>query len=160
MSNQQSALSTDITFASAAPVSVGIRPSRLIVSEPTHRWRAAVVDGLQELVRLPPGWDGYSGQAVSFLNATFALQLLETVCSSDTVVPQIVPGASGDLQIEWHTSRGDIELHIRAPNDVIAWHSNALTGADGEEIALTNNFIAVADWLEDLERPGAAAAAA
>ena len=151
---------TDTSFASAVPVSLPTRPARLIISEQAYRWRDAVVQQLEELVRLAPGWDGYSGEPVSLLNANFALRLLEKVCAGNTTVPQIVPGSSGDLQIEWHTPRGDIELHVRAPNDVFAWHSNAQTGADGEEVALTTDFIAVANWLEDLEPPGAAAAAA
>jgi hypothetical protein len=152
--------SMDTSFASAVPVSLPTRPVRLIISEPVRGWTDAVKKQLEELVRLPTGWDGYAGEAVSLLNAYFALRLLEGVCGSDAPVPQIVPGSSGDLQIEWHTTRGDIELYVRAPNDVLAWHSNAQTGPDGEELALSTDFIAVARWLEDLEPSGAAAAAA
>src|SRR6266581_1593483 len=151
---------TDTSFASAVPVSLPTRPARLIISEPVHGWRDAVAKQLEELVRLPAGWDGYAAEAVSLLNANFALRLLERVCASDTIVPQIIPGSSGDLQIEWHTAHGDIEIHVRAPNDVLAWRSNEQIGPDGEELTLTNDFIAVAHWLEDLEPPGAAAAAA
>jgi hypothetical protein len=141
-------------FDAATIIPLGNRPVRRIVEEPNHEWRAGVIDRLQELVTLPMGWDGYGGAPVSFWNATFALRMLETVCAPSSPVPQIVPGASGDLQIEWHTPAGDIELHVRGPNDVIACH-----GA-GPELALTNNFIEVAAWVEALGRSRAAVAAA
>jgi hypothetical protein len=153
--------SSSVSIAFSAPVvPIGTRPARLPVTEPDQKWRPEVINRLQELLRLDEGWDGYNGQPISLLNAHFALRVLEATCSSRTSVPQIVPGTSGDLQIEWHTDRADIELHVRAPNDVFAWHRNASTGPDGEEVILTNNFIVVANWIEDLERPGAAAAAA
>jgi hypothetical protein len=146
--------SSSSVYSADNVVPIGNRSSRLIVAEPEHDWRLDVISRLEELVRLPRGWDGYAGEPVSLLNANFALRMLEIICSPKTQVPQIVPGSSGDLQIEWHTPSGDIELHVRGPNDVLAWHG------DGQELPLTNNFIDVAAWIEDLERPSAAAAAA
>ena len=65
-------------------------------------------------------------------------------------VPQIVPGVAGDLQVEWHIARTDIELDIRGPNDVRAWICNERTGPDGQEFDLTNDFTIVAKWIRDL----------
>src|SRR5262249_17244565 len=144
---------------SASVVQIGARVRRLIVAEPSHQWRSNVVDRLEELVRLPVGWDGYAGEPVSLLNANFALRVLEAVCSPESPVPQIVPGTTGDLQIEWHAPQGEIELHVRAPNDVMAWY-RAADSNEEEELFLTTNFIRVADWVKLLERPRAASAAA
>lgn len=161
MNQTQATSNVDTSYLSSDTiVSIARRPSRLMVTEPVAEWHSAVVARLGELIRLPPGWDGYRGEPVSFLIANFTLRMLEAVCGNDTPAPQIVPGSSGDVQIEWHTPCGQIELHVRAPNDVLAWHRNANTGADGEEIALSNDFIRVVRWIEDLERDGAAAAAA
>ncbi len=106
---------------SANVVSIPTASARLVVFEPNHDWRTAVMKRLEQLVRLDLGWDGYSGQPVSLENAAFALRVLEAVCGPDASPPQLVPGSSGDLQIEWHTLKGDIELHVIAPNRVHAW---------------------------------------
>jgi hypothetical protein len=137
-------------FSTAAVVPIRKAPSRFIISEPVASWRDAVLCRLNDLVRLPFGWDGYNGEPVSFSYASYALRLLEAVCGDRAPEPQIVPGSSGDLQIEWHTPRGEIELHIRGPNDVLAWHRDSDTGSDGEEVALTNNFLVVIGWIENL----------
>ena len=125
-------------------------------------WQLAVQARLQELIRLENGWDGYEGQPVGFGNAVFAVRVLESICVGDTPAPSIVPGSAGDLQLEWHLPGGEIELHVRAPNDVHAWRF--VTGAHPREEALliSTDFSAVAKWLRDLTEaqlaPHAAAA--
>ncbi|MBV6325504.1 hypothetical protein [Duganella violaceipulchra] len=106
----------------------------------------AVRAKLAALRQLAYGWDGYRGVAVSHENAYFAAQLLSQICGPDTPTPAIVPGAVGDLQIEWHTAHGDLELHIVRPYDVRAFVSFANYGAD-EELSLTRDFSQVAKWL-------------
>lgn len=135
-------------------------PARILITENVSSWSGAVKKRLEELIKLPAGWDGYQGIHVSFENANFALRVLDAICGLETRVPQIVPGAAGDLQIEWHTLNGDIELHVRAPNDVHAWR--ALTGGDpdGEELDLTNDFAAIGQWVKEISEPPIAAAAA
>jgi hypothetical protein len=120
------------------------------VTEPSKAWREAVIARLDCLIRLERGWDGYEGMPVSFANATFALRMLESACGDDAPVPEIVPGADGDLQIEWHLAGEDIELHVRGPNDVIAWRMVGENDPDGEEIPLTNDFTIVVRWIENL----------
>ncbi len=126
-----------------------------------QKGRESVIRRLNELTALQAGWDGYGGVSVTFENAYFAMQVLEACCRSDDPTPQSVPGASSDLQIEWHLERGDIELHILEPNDVHAWHVDENTGFDGEEVSLTNDFNAVLRWIKNLtEAPRAAVPAA
>ena len=119
--------------------------ARTVVSQPDREWRAPVMEKLKELTALPIGWDGYAAPPVSFTNAEFALRMLEAVCSSESITPQIVPGSGGDLQIEWHTPKGSIELHVKGPNAVHAWRSGF--GLTDEELNLTNDFTAVVGWL-------------
>lgn len=123
-------------------------PARRLIGELLWAGRDVVLSSLQELVRLEVGWDGYDAPPVSLDNAYFALEVLKTVCNSNTHPPQIVPGSLGDLQIEWHTSRGSIELHIRRPFDVLACRTTA-NGAH-EEMTVTNDFLKVASWVSEL----------
>lgn len=143
-----SALGSEDLTASAKPS----------LTEPVSVWRRPVGRRLEELIRLPKGWDGYGGLPVDFLNAYFALSMLESICANSSEVPQIVPGVSGDLQIEWHTLKGDVELHVLSPNKVRAWYSKVDGSEEGLE--LTNNFRQVAQWVMDITEPPIALTAA
>ena len=139
---------------------IGSRPIRMLISAPELNWRDSVIARLNELVALEIGWDGYDGRPVSFEVANFALRVLETVCQVDAPEPQIVPGNSGDLQIEWHTPEGDIELHVREPNDVHAWRSQTTPVESISELFLKTDFIEVAGWIKELGEPSRAASVA
>jgi hypothetical protein len=134
---------------SEAPVT----PVGYLMTDSGQKWREPVIRRLNELTALQSGWDGYEGVPVSFQNAYFAMEMLDACCRGDAPPPQIVPGSNGDLQIEWHLERGDIELHILGPNDVRAWHANENTGFDGEEVPLTNDFTMVLRWIRNLTEP-------
>lgn len=126
--------------------------TRILVSEPgySYNWWPDIQKRLEHLLCLESGWDGYQGEPVSLSNASFALKVLESICTNDTPPPQIVPGTGGDLQIEWHSNATEIELHIIAPNNVEAWICSSETGEDGKELFLTNNFIEVANILRKM----------
>lgn len=124
--------------------------TRVRITDPIRNWREPVVNRLNDLVGLERGWDGYRAEPVTFENANFALRMLEASCSAKAPVPQIVPGVSGDLQVEWHIRNTDIELDIRGPNKVHAWCRNESTGPDGEEFDLSNDFTIVANWIREL----------
>ena len=127
-----------------------VTPVGYLMTDFGQKWRAQVIQRLNELVALQPGWDGYEGSPVTFENAYFAMEVLDACCRSDDPTPQIVPGTSGDLQIEWHLEKGDIELHILSPNHVHAWHFHENTGFEGEEVLLTNDFTVVVRWIGNL----------
>jgi hypothetical protein len=131
-----------------------------MVFSSSQKWRDAVIKRLEELIRLERGWDGYDGVPVSLENVTFALRMLEAICAPDAPAPQLVPGSSGDLQIEWHVVGGDIELHVQAPHKVNAWRTTINGGGRGEEIDLTNDFSTVATWVRQLTEPDLAPATA
>ena len=133
------------------------RNSRLEV-EPL--WLSLSKGRLEVLVsQLAVDWDGYGGKPVNFLNAYFAIQILESVCLDSTPAPSIVPGHRGDLQLEWHTETIDVELHVIAPNQVAV--SLVKTFPDGteneESFRLTNDFTAVAKWVKTISEVNIAA---
>src|SRR5262245_40168454 len=93
---------------------------QIAITEIDGEWKASVKQRLEELIRLEEGWDGYVAFPVSFETAVFALRMLESICGPNTPAPQIVPGLTRDIQIEWHTHHGDIELWVQSPNNVHA----------------------------------------
>ena len=122
--------------------------TRVIVSKRPTEWYDIVESKLGELVvDLRAGWDGYDAQPVALPNAIFALSMLNSVCRSDTLAPQIVPGTTGDLQIEWHTEHVDIELTVKNPNEVHAWRCLVSGDPDGESLDLTTDFTDVVNWI-------------
>jgi hypothetical protein len=128
-----------------------------IVSSQVGHWHKQVGDRFEQLIKLENGWDGYGGVAVRFDNACFAIEVLKVVCSLSVPSPQIVPGAAGDLQIEWHTDGADIELHVISPYNVHAWRATGATGSDGEEERLTNDFRIVTQWINEMMESQSAA---
>lgn len=153
-------------FSGSSTISGGV----FSLSVPGHRvivprqaeWQNQIMSRLAHLCKLPLGWDGYRARPVSFSTAHFALSVIERICDEQTPMPSIVPGTSGDLQIEWHLEGGDIELHVRAPNDVHAWRIASGADENGEELTLDVDFTIIGRWLKELlelQRASIAAAA-
>lgn len=123
------------------------RPRHRVIVEPQAlNWPDALRMRLNNLCNLPIGWDGYDGQPVNFWTASFAASLLSRLLVEDAPSPSIVPIASGGLQLEWHMAGFDIELEIEEPNSVRAWRCDHVTDLE-EEVALTNDFSGVAEWM-------------
>jgi len=106
-------------------------------------------DRLNELTSLPRGWDGYNGQSVSFNCAQFAADLIEHMGVANVPKPQLVPGADGTLQLEWHTNDYDVEVDVLSPYLVIATRLDHRTGVQ-EEIKIEPDFWLLESWIEDL----------
>ncbi|KUO64401.1 MAG: hypothetical protein APF80_04900 [Alphaproteobacteria bacterium BRH_c36] len=145
------------TAFAADVVPFPINSTRLSVYQPRHGWREKTKKRLEELTDLQQGWDGYNAEPVSIANAAFALSVLEAICAPDAAPPQLVPGNNRDLQIEWHTLRGDIELHVVAPNRVHAWRMSINDDSQEEDLELTTEFSSVAAWVKDMTEPDLAA---
>lgn len=130
------------------------------ISKPAHHWHREIEIKLNELTSLECGWDGYNARPVRFDTANFALQMLQHICPVDSPAPQIIPGTHGDLQIEWHTDNGDIELDVRAPYKVEAWFADHDTGPDGLEQLLRSDFTIASEWVRKVTEPTFAETAA
>lgn len=146
---------------SGSVVSLPLANTKLLVIETNHSWRPEVLRRFETLRELKYGWDGYQAQPVSLANMVFALNMLESTCGNEIPAPQIVPGVNGDLQLEWHTLKGDVELHVIAPNRVRAWRSLDGSLPREDELELTIEFSAVAAWVKEItEQPRALNSAA
>ena len=130
-----------------APLPITAR--KVIVQEYGSSWQQALSPRLEELVRLPNGWDGYRGRPISFACARFTAQLLVHLCREDLAPPALIPGSDGSVQIEWHENGYNVELDVRAPNNVLAKRYNLLSDED-EEISLSNDFTDIMGWIDTL----------
>jgi hypothetical protein len=84
------------------------------------RWLAPVMNRLNELARLPGGWDERSGLPVAVPTAVRALNLLGLIADATAPSPWVVPLGSGGVQLEWHEGNTTIEV--------------ALDGEGGDEV--------------------------
>ncbi|MBV8568259.1 MAG: hypothetical protein JO273_22675 [Methylobacteriaceae bacterium] len=135
-------------LSEASVVELQPRGARRLISDRSLAWADAAKNRLDHLCQLPVGWDGYGAGPVRFSVARFAYEMLRSICGPDTPPPSIVPGPSGDLQVEWHLESGDVELHVRAPNDVHAWRQAPDAGE--ECLDLRNDFTDLVRWIKEL----------
>ena len=75
--NSLSSMFDSTAFSGAQVLPIGGSIDRLTVHGPHGDWWKIVKPKLDELVRLPKGWDGYAGEPTSFSNAYFAARVLE-----------------------------------------------------------------------------------
>ncbi len=144
----------------AAISSLSVRQCSVRIPSLNSRRIKDLEDHLEELTSLPVGWDGYAGQPVSFGCAYFAANLIERLCIDAAPAPQLVPGADGTLQLEWHINQYDLEIDILGPYDVVASRYDHKNGQE-EEIEVKTDFTKLAEWIvalgQDREPPLAGA---
>jgi hypothetical protein len=74
---------------------------------------------LQELVRLPPGWDSYGGLPVQVKAVEGALRVLGTLPLNALPPLHISPVADGGLQLEWSFDDGRAaEIEVRPTGSI------------------------------------------
>lgn len=122
---------------------------RVRIEQPKSAWMIALQERFNEIVRLPIGWDGYTGIPVPFTTANFAAQIIERLYSKDVEPPSIVPGSDGSMQIEWHVNGYDIELDVLGQVNVGAYRYNHLTKIE-EELELEIDFTRIQEWISSL----------
>lgn len=130
--------------------SLSPRGTRIRVSYPQSPWILGLSDRLNKLTSLAAGWDGYQGRPVSLRCAMFAANLIERLFVDDVPPPQLVPGADGTLQMEWHRNGFDVEIDVLAPYEVIAVRRNLRTGKVDEE-NLETDYSLLGVWIAELK---------
>lgn len=93
-----------------------------------NRARAAIND----LTRLPPGWDGYHGIAVLPGVAEHALRLLEEIGAHTQIVPDVVPLSNGGMQLEWYVGIDEVEVEIAPDCATVLHHERTSDGSTTE----------------------------
>ena len=134
---------------------------QVVQNDPDFEWYRASKHTLNYLTQLPVGWDGHRATAVSLINAIFALDILKQICIEDTPPPHIAPGVNGNCQLEWHTLNGDLELNVKALNQVEVYYSVLSENPPIEqELTLRNDFTGIVDILRQITGSAIAHAAA
>lgn len=75
-------------------------------------WWNSVKSQLDELGRLPPGWDSYAAKVITASSRSTALDVLRQIATRKTPKPAIVPTSDGSIQVEWHTRGIDLEVRV------------------------------------------------
>ncbi|MBI3680891.1 MAG: hypothetical protein HY235_10900 [Acidobacteria bacterium] len=91
------------------------------------------VEGVVDLLGLPPGWNSYSAKPIAARNAVRAIQVLASLMNTETPPPAVVPRVQGGIQLEWHTKEIDIEVYIDSPEKVSFFAEHAKSGENIEE---------------------------
>ena len=68
---------------------------------------------VRKLLELPEGWDSYGAGVISDEAISGAAEVLAKLkLPSEAPRPNVVPGSSGSVQLEWHGCGVDVEIHI------------------------------------------------
>lgn len=108
-------------------------PAELLATSNLPVWLEPVFKKLAELLDLPPNWDSYGAKPVNPETAVYAINLLFDVMNDEMPAPSVVPTNRGGVQLEWHTTRGDLEIEIEAPYKVGAFFEDTPRGESWEE---------------------------
>lgn len=122
---------------------------RVCIPRTESSWFSNLKSRLDELTSLPVGWDGYTGQPVSFQCARFVANMLERLCQDDVPAPSLVPGSDGSLQVEWHRNMFDVELDVLGVHNVVATRVNLRTDEE-EVLEIQSDFTEIAEWIRAL----------
>lgn len=115
----------------------------------------ALTARLEELSRLPAGWDGCGARPVDPLIAAAARRLVERLPADLLQGAFAVPTAAGGLQLEWHRGRRVLELEFESASvlHTLKWDPSA---AEEQEDVIdagdVDGVVALARWFHG-ERP-------
>lgn len=96
-------------------------------------WRQAAERRLNQIIRLPAGWDGHQGKPVNATIASYAYRLLEALLVRPGVpLASITPLSYGGLVLEWHRKGWDVEIEIDAPASHHVYTHELASGTERE----------------------------
>lgn len=94
-------------------------------------WIQQTVDKLSSFTLLPKNWDSYGADRISLKSIATCIQLMGSVMTEATTVPEIVPATSGGLQLEWHLAGIDLEVEI-SPDGSVSVYFVDVNDPEGE----------------------------
>jgi hypothetical protein len=120
---------------------------------PERKWQIEVQGRLLKYVKMAPSWDSYNAPVVGWDTGMFALSILNDVMRARTPIPQVVPSATGGVQLEWHQKGVDLELHIAGPYECELWFQDHRQPKEPPlSLQLTDNFSALLKPIELLTK--------
>jgi hypothetical protein len=95
-------------------------------------WFDAVVMRLLELLALKNNWDGRRSAGIRREVLTFSLDLLTAAMMPTTAPPSIIPLGHGGIQLIWSNDKGELELEVAAPPEVLVYFHDKATSIERE----------------------------
>lgn len=78
--------------------------------QPLPAWFDPLMQGLVDLLTLPPDWDSYGAGTIDPKLVDEALAFTHGILGPTSPAPRVVPLSSGGLQLEWHRKGIDLEV--------------------------------------------------
>jgi hypothetical protein len=107
---------------------------------------SAVKSRFDEIGGFGENWDGRGSARVPSGTLAFARQMLTSVMPPKAPAPVITPLGDGGIQLVWRSPRGELEIEVTKPNQVIVFNLDSETGAEREWEESTD-FTRVSDLL-------------
>lgn len=95
-------------------------------------WLKPVLERLQYLRSLLPGWDSTRARSIDKHSIDRVLGFLTMTMTYSTPAPSIVPLESGGLQIEWHRAGLDIEIEFQPGEEARLYFYEISSGEEHE----------------------------
>jgi len=76
------------------------------------KWISPCVERLTHVLTLAENWDSYGATGVQLNSVLGAIRFLANVMAVETPVPYIGPSRNGNVVLEWHTPKGDLEVEV------------------------------------------------
>lgn len=84
-------------------------------------WIRSVEAQLNDLLRLPPGWDGERAQAISETAVKAVVAVLAEIQDEHELPPAVFPLPDGGVQAEWHAAGNDVEVEVEGDGSVFVF---------------------------------------
>lgn len=105
------------------------------------------VEGVAELLSLPPGWNSYSAKPIAPQNAIRAIRLVAEVLEPETPAPSVVPRVQGGIQLEWHAANIDIEVYVDS-QDQVTFYAEHIESGESTEGPLAGREDVLKAWVQ------------
>src|SRR5438046_1744982 len=79
-------------------------------------WLTEALSKLEQLRRLPRGWDSHDGLPLQHEIGAAAQRILLGLRDQDLPVPAVVLGSGGTVQLEWRRAGRELEVEIEGPS--------------------------------------------
>ena len=77
-------------------------------------WYRKTAKSLYAILALGDNWDSYGANRFTQETAKAVDELLVNIMLAHSPAPQLVPSASGSIQLEWHLSGIDLEIEVES----------------------------------------------